>query len=114
MPQRVSSARCGEDMFKAWREASDALGALGSAALVSPAEEPPKLGALAPEKPEELPGMEILGFSSEECLHPPLQIRALPGIQPVSLGSGPVISQRAHHADILRSYKSGHLHSLTT
>ncbi len=70
-------------------------GALGSAALVSPAEEAAKLGALAPEKAEELPGMEILGFSSEERLHPPLQIRALPGIQPVTLGSRPVIPQRA-------------------
>ncbi len=88
-------------MFEASREASGALGALGSAALVSPAEEAPKLGALAPEKPEELPGIEILGFSSEECLHPPLQIRAVPGIQAVALGSRPVITQRAQHADIL-------------
>src|SRR6266581_574701 len=72
-------------------------GALGSAALVGPAQEPPKLGALAPEKPEELPGIEIPGFPSEERLHPPLQIRALPGIQPVALGSRPVVAQPAQH-----------------
>jgi len=61
--------------------------------LPGPLQESAEAPALAPQQAEELLPGELVGVDAEESLHPPAQVRAPPGPQPVAAAGAPIVAQ---------------------
>lgn len=76
-------------------------GAHHAAALCRPVGETVEIIAVFPGELEEFPGVEMGGFFPQEGLKAPLEIGTVPGLQPISASSYPVVAERLPHAEIV-------------
>ena len=70
---------------------------LKSPAFGGPVNKALHLIAVFPHEVEELGGVQSSGFGSEKGLEPPAQVWASPGIQTITAGHNPVVTQHLPH-----------------